>query len=139
MRWSKRSRIFPPPLLSSVSTILCSRSPPSAAAASHHCIQASPSTPPIAHLLCRPPLPSLSAAVIDLHQCPCPPPSTTVSCLFCAMRPLLSLPTAVPCHISMEQPHPQLCRPLGSFVEERKHHSQGGNPYLQDMHDEVIF
>jgi hypothetical protein len=38
----------------------------------------------------------------------------------------------------MQQPHLQLCRPLGSFVEERKYPSQGGNPYLQDMREEVI-
>jgi hypothetical protein len=35
-------------------------------------------------------------------------------------------------------PHPQMRRPLGTFEGEKKHPSQGGNAYSQDMREEVI-
>ena len=38
----------------------------------------------------------------------------------------------------VQQPRPQLCRPLGTYTREEKHPSSGGNPYSQDMHEEVI-
>jgi len=38
----------------------------------------------------------------------------------------------------MQQPRPQLRRPLGTYTREEKHPSSGGNPYSQDMRDEVI-
>ena len=47
------------------------------------------------------------------------------------MRPLL--PPSI-----MQQPRPQLRRPLGTYTREAKHPSRGGNPYSQDMREEVI-
>ena len=38
----------------------------------------------------------------------------------------------------MQQPGPQLCRPLGTYTREEKHPISGGNPYSQDMREEVI-
>ena len=40
----------------------------------------------------------------------------------------------------MQQPRPQLRmrRPLGTYTREVKHPSRGGNPYSQDMREEVI-
>jgi hypothetical protein len=35
-------------------------------------------------------------------------------------------------------PHPQMRRPLGTFEGEKKHPSQGGNAYSQDMREEFI-
>ena len=38
----------------------------------------------------------------------------------------------------MQQPCPQLRRPLRTYTREEKHPSSGGNPYSQDMREEVI-
>ena len=38
----------------------------------------------------------------------------------------------------MQQPRPQLRRPLGTYTREAQHPSRGGNPYTQDMREEVI-
>jgi hypothetical protein len=38
----------------------------------------------------------------------------------------------------MQQPRPQLRRPLGTYTREEKHPSSGGNPYSQDMREKVI-
>jgi hypothetical protein len=39
---------------------------------------------------------------------------------------------------NMPPQQPQLCRPCGTFVGEKNYPSQGGNSYLQDMHEEEI-
>jgi hypothetical protein len=36
------------------------------------------------------------------------------------------------------RPHPQMPRPLGTFEGEKKHPSQGGNAYSQDMCEDFI-
>jgi hypothetical protein len=38
----------------------------------------------------------------------------------------------------MQQPRPQLRRPLGTYTREEKHPRSGGNPYSQDMREKVI-
>jgi hypothetical protein len=38
----------------------------------------------------------------------------------------------------MQQPRPQLCRPLDTYTREENHPSRGGDPYSQEMHAEVI-
>ncbi len=38
----------------------------------------------------------------------------------------------------MQQPHPQLRSPLCTYTKEEKHPNSGGNPYSQDMREEVI-
>ncbi len=121
------SRIFPPLPLSFVSIILCHRLPPSAAAACSHCIQALPLTPPITQLLHHPPPLLLSTTVVNLFQCRTLPPSAIIRYHQLPLpAAMLSLPTTAHCHLNMQQPHPQLRWPLGSFVDEKKHPSRGG-------------
>jgi hypothetical protein len=54
------------------------------------------------------------------------------------LTPLCRRRASAAATVLMQQPRPQLCRPLGTYTWEEKHPSSGGDPYSQDMHQEVI-
>ena len=75
---------------------------------------------------------SLTAVVLNCHHTLLPLPQSP---------PPAAIATAIATAIMANYipPHqPQLRRPLGTFVGEKKHPSQGGNPYSQDVRDLVI-